>query len=77
MPMGNNGDELVLVYSTESFSDAALAKGRLESEGIPVLTKGEGEGPYPAGASYLFVPVSFEEAARAILKEEPDEADNR
>ena len=59
--------ELVRIYSTGSLSDGLLAKGRLESEGIPVMSKGEMGGPYPTGATYLFVPREFEEPARAIL----------
>jgi len=60
-------NDLVRIYSTESASDGLLAKGRLESEGIPVMIKGEMGGPTPTGATYLFVPRSFEEVARAIL----------
>lgn len=71
-------DELVQVYATGSVSEGYLAKGRLESEGIPVLMKGEGEGPYPVGPVYLWVPLSLEPQARLILEslgtatEDPD-----
>ena len=42
-------------------------KGRLEAEGIQVMLKGEGEGPYPAGAVYLWVPQEFETQARTVI----------
>lgn len=60
-------DEPVVVYATDSLSDGYLAKGRLESEGIPVMTKGELEGPYRAGTLELLVPASLATQARAIL----------
>ena len=44
-----------------------LAKGRLESEGVTVLVKGETEGPYHMGPMFLFVPRKFEKDARAIM----------
>ena len=62
-------EEFVRVYSTVSITDGYLAKGRLESEGIPVLLKGEGEGPYRMGPAYLWVPASLEVQARMILDE--------
>ena len=61
-------EDLVRIYATGSPSDGVLAKGRLESEGIPVMIKGELGGPYPTGATYLFVPKRSEEVARAILE---------
>jgi hypothetical protein len=72
------GDELVRVFSTPSATEGELAKERLEVEGIPVLLKGEGEGPYRIGPATLFVPSSFEAQARLILESidrEADEAD--
>lgn len=62
-----DGEGLVRIYSTGSVSDGYLAKGRLEADGIPVLLKGEGEGPYRAGPMFLFVPRNFEAEARAIM----------
>ncbi|MFM7717895.1 MAG: putative signal transducing protein [Actinomycetota bacterium] len=59
---------LVLVFSTGSVPDGVLAKGRLEAEGIPVLLKGEGMGPYRMGPVHLFVPEGFEPQARLILE---------
>ena len=61
-------EDLVRVYATGSLSDGLLAKGRLESEGVPVVSKGELQGPYPTGATYLFVPKRSEELARAVLE---------
>ena len=60
--------ELVRVYSTGSITDGYLVKGRLEAEGIPVLTKGEGEGPYRVGPVHLWVPSEFEVQARLVLE---------
>ncbi|MFB3738611.1 MAG: putative signal transducing protein, partial [Candidatus Velamenicoccus archaeovorus] len=65
--MGN--DEFVRVYSTGSITDGYLAKGRLEADGIPVLVKGEGEGPYRMGPVHLWVPAALEVQARLILDE--------
>ena len=61
--------EFVRIYSTSSLTDGYLARGRLESEGIPVMLKGEGEGPYRMGPVHLFVPSEFEVQARLILQE--------
>ncbi|HZD80783.1 MAG TPA: hypothetical protein VE646_12195 [Actinomycetota bacterium] len=64
------GDEdFVRVYATGSITDGYLARGRLEAEGIPVLVKGEGEGPYRMGPVYLWVPAGLEVQARMILDE--------
>jgi hypothetical protein len=58
---------LVKIYSAPSGFDGELTKGRLEAEGIPVMLKGEAEGPYRAGPVYLWVPADQEEAARKVL----------
>jgi len=60
--------ELVQVYATGSLTDGHLVKGRLEAEGIPVLLKGEGEGPYRMGPVYVWVPSGLELQARMILE---------
>jgi putative signal transducing protein len=60
--------DLVRVYASGDTVAADLMRARLEAEGITVLTKGEGEGPYRAGPAYLFVPTSDEEQARAIVE---------
>ena len=63
-------EEFVNVLTTASVVDGELARGRLESEGIPVLLKGEGiDAPYPTGPVYVFVPTSFETRARQLLDE--------
>ena len=66
--MSAHSDELVQVYAAASVTDGYLVKGRLEAEGIPVLIKGEGEGPYRVGPAYLWVPGSLEVQARLILE---------
>jgi len=63
------GENLKRVYATESQSDGLAAKGRLESEGIPVLIKGGTDDAYPVGAVYLFVPEEFAARAEEILGE--------
>jgi putative signal transducing protein len=61
-------DEFVNVLTTASVVESELARGRLESEGIPVLLKGEGlDAPYPTGPVFVFVPASFEASARQLL----------
>lgn len=58
----------MLVFSTASVMEGYLAKGRLEAEGIPVLLKGEAEGPYRMGPLHLWVPAGYEVQARLILE---------
>lgn len=59
--------DLVRVYGSGNAFDGELTKGRLEAEGIPVMLKGEGEGPYRAGPVDLWVPAEREADARAVL----------
>jgi hypothetical protein len=59
--------DFVHVWSTRSVLEGEIAKARLEAEGIPVLAKGEGEGPYRMGPVHLWVPASLEVQARLIL----------
>jgi hypothetical protein len=61
--------DFVLTWSTGSVPEGEIARARLEAEGIPVLLKGEGEGPYRMGPVHLWVPAEFEVQARAILDE--------
>jgi hypothetical protein len=63
------GDDFVHVFSTPSWVEGEIAKGRLEAEGIPVDLKGPAEAPYPVGPAELFVPSRFEAQARRILKQ--------
>ncbi|HEY7755781.1 MAG TPA: DUF2007 domain-containing protein [Actinomycetota bacterium] len=60
--------DLVRVLTTPSVPEGEIAKARLEDEGIPVLAKGEGGGPYRVGPVHLFVPAEFEERAREALE---------
>ena len=62
---------LVRVLATPSVPEGLLARGILESEGIPVLTKGEGEGPYRMGPVQLWVPEELEFQARLLLEGPP------
>ncbi len=75
---------LSLVLTATSLPAGRVAKGLLESQGIPVFVKGESEGPYRVGPMYLLVPEEYEAEARALLLEaesgltqdtEPDGAD--
>jgi putative signal transducing protein len=59
--------ELVRVYATADQVSGQLLRGRLESEGITVLLKGDGEGPYRAGPVYLFVDEQDEARAKAVI----------
>jgi hypothetical protein len=59
----------VRVLTTSSVPEGEIARARLEDEGIPVLLKGEGEGPYRMGPVHLFVPAELEVQARLILAE--------
>lgn len=59
----------VRVYASGNPFDGQLTKGRLEAEGIVVMMKGEGEGPYRTGPVYLWVAPEDEERARAIIRE--------
>jgi hypothetical protein len=61
--------DFVLVDSTRSITDGYLVRGRLEADGIPVVVKGEGEGPYRMGPVHILVPVEFEVQALMVLEE--------
>ncbi len=60
--------DVVRIYSTASAVDGEITKVHLESEGIPVLAKGEGTGPYRMGPIHLWVPSRFEPQARLIIE---------
>jgi hypothetical protein len=62
-------DDLVRVLSTASLPEGEIVKARLEDEGIPVLVKGEGSGPYRMGPVHVFVPAAFEVQARLVLSQ--------
>jgi hypothetical protein len=61
-------DSPVRVYASGNAFDGLLTKGHLEAEGITVLMKGEGGGPYRAGPVYLWVMPEDEIRAREIVK---------
>ena len=63
------GEDFVRVFSTPSWVEGEIARGRLEAEGIPVDLKGPAEAPYPVGPAELFVPSRFEAQARGILEQ--------
>jgi hypothetical protein len=68
-------DHLVRVLTTASILEGEIAKARLEDEGIAVLLKGEGTGPYRMGPVHLFVPAELEVQARLVLAETLDSPD--
>jgi hypothetical protein len=59
---------IVRVYSTLQIFEGHLTKARLENEGIPVILKGEGDGPYRTGPVYLYVSEGLEVQARAVIE---------
>ncbi|HEY7400159.1 MAG TPA: DUF2007 domain-containing protein [Actinomycetota bacterium] len=59
---------LVRVYTTNQVFEGHLLKARLEDEGIPVLLKGEGDGPYRTGPVHVFVAEELELQARAVIE---------
>lgn len=62
---GDDGQvRLVRVFETRDPVRGLLACGLLEAEGLDVLAKGEGSGPYRMGPVILFVPEDM--SARAI-----------
>ena len=69
------GEDFVPVFSTSSWVEGEIARGRLEAEGIPVDLKGPAEAPYPVGPAELFVPSRFEAQARGILEQIERESD--
>ena len=60
---------LVEVFTTYAGTEGLVARGLLQSEGIPVVVKGESQGPYRMGGTSLWVPDEFEVQARLILAE--------
>ena len=68
-PPSTPSGRLVLLFTSASIPEGMLARGLLESQGIPVVVKGESEGPYRMGPVYLWVPEELEVQARMILEE--------
>ncbi len=69
-------DTLVRVFVAASPLEGQIVKGRLAVEGIPVLLKGEGEGPYRMGPVEIYVPANLEPHARFILASTAHEDDH-
>ena len=61
------GVQLVQVYETVDPLRGALVRGLLESDGIRVLAKGEGTGPYRMGPVILFVDEDDADRARELV----------
>jgi hypothetical protein len=72
---GTVTSDLVRVLSTASLPEGEIVKARLENEGIPVLVKGEGGGPYRMGPVHVFVPAEFEVQARLVLSQSFEDVD--
>ena len=70
-PGGGVSGRLVLVLTASTVPAGLAARARLEAEEIPVLVKGEAEGPYRMGPVYLYVPEEYEPQARLILEGTP------
>jgi len=66
-------EELKEVYRAKGETEAYIIKGKLESEGIPVILKGEAIGKVCAltlnglGEVRILVPTEFEKLALKIL----------
>ena len=59
--------DLTRIYASGDSFAGELMKGRLEAEGIAVMMKGEGEGPYRTGPVYLWVNQEDADRARAVV----------
>jgi hypothetical protein len=68
---GGPGDDgrvkLVRVFETRDPVRGLLVRGLLEAEGIDVLAKGEGSGPYRMGPVILFVPDVVSDRALELI----------
>jgi Putative prokaryotic signal transducing protein len=58
---------VIRVYETLDPLRGLLVRGLLESDGIRVLTKGEGSGPYRMGPVILFVAEDDADRARELV----------
>jgi hypothetical protein len=59
---------VVRIYETHDPLRGLLVRGLLESDGIRVLTTGEGSGPYRIGPVVLSVPEHEAERARELVE---------
>jgi hypothetical protein len=67
-PQWDAGD-FVRAFDAPSIPIGEIVKARLQAEGIPVMTKGEAEGPYRVGPMQLWVPARFLEQARMLIED--------
>ena len=70
VPTGPGDDgcvKLVQVFETRDPVRGLLVRGLLEAEGIDVLAKGEGSGPYRMGPVILFVPDDVSARATELI----------
>ncbi len=58
---------LVRVFESLDPIRGVLVRGLLEAEGLDVLAKGEGLGPYRTGPVILFVPEGASDRARELI----------
>jgi hypothetical protein len=70
----DDGVRLVPVFETLDAARGALIRGLLESDGIEVLAKGEGIGPYRAGPVILFVADDAAGRAKELIAASEDGA---
>jgi hypothetical protein len=68
----DDGVRLVRVFETLDPLRGALTRGLLESDGIEVLAKGEGVGPYRTGPVILFVAEDVATRARELIAASED-----
>ena len=66
-PSDDGGVKLIRVYETLDPVRGLLVRGLLEAEGIDVLAKGEGSGPYRMGPVILFVPEGAADRAEELI----------
>jgi Putative prokaryotic signal transducing protein len=59
--------KLVRVFETRDPVRGLLVRGLLEAEGLDVLAKGEGSGPYRMGPVILFVPDDVSDRALELI----------
>jgi hypothetical protein len=70
VPAGGGDDgcvKLVRVFETRDPVRGLLMRGLLEAEGLEVLAKGEGSGPYRMGPVILFVPDDVSSRATQLI----------
>jgi hypothetical protein len=74
--------DLVEVWVASGMLQAEIVKGKLETNGIPVLLKYESLGPVIGltvdglGEVQVMVPIDKEDQARALLAESDDQLDD-